>query len=434
MKRSDSFLDILGMVNDFIKNNKSDEQLADEFITLYKKGHSIDKIAKQYDYTLEKVKTIINQYVLSKESKTPTSYSNSKKHESTNDKKPELKISIDIVVDVINDGVDLEDVAKQYNITGTQLKDLIVFDGYKYYSFMNYWTKMNQEELCDFLAQELNQGFSTYELSAKYVKSNKDQITFANLVDSYLKKYKYKYDSKKNIWTKETIPSVEITTIVNELNKGQLLKEVAEKFNISDTNIRKDLKKHGYRLDRIFNIWTQEKRIDLVKKLDRDLTSGKVTKESLKRQGLNTNLLQVELGFGGFDENLDRNVQKNKIPNKQQTKTTEVVAPKKDAKIAKVKTSTVSQPVEEPIRQSEKNMTQYSPTKELSSKEVEILKEILLDWKQRKIESSGIDNNPAELNIYIDQEIFMQLTKTSEISGISKSLVIAKALKEYLKI
>jgi uncharacterized protein (DUF433 family) len=427
-------MDILGMVNDFIKNNKSDEQLAEEFITLYKKGHSINKIAKQYDCSLEKVKTIINQYGLTKESKTPTSFSNSKKHESNNDKKLELKISINIVVDVLNDGVDIEEVAKQYNITGKRLKELILFDGYKYYSFMNYWSKMNQEELCDFLVQELNQGYSPYDLSVKYVKSSKERLSFAHQVDRFLTRYKYNYNSTKKIWTKETIPSVDINTILNELNNGQLLKDVAEKFNTSDTNIRKDLKIHGYRFDRIFNVWTQEKRSELVKKLDRDLTSGKVTKESLKRQGLNTNLLQVELRFGGFDENLVRHVQKNKIPNKQQTKTIEEVAPKKDTKIASVKPNTVSQPVEVPITQSEKNKTQSSPTKELNSKEVEILKEILQDWRQKKIEASGIDNNPTELNIYIDQEMFMKLTNASEMAGISKSLVIARALKEYLKI
>jgi transposase len=434
MKRSDSILDILGMVNDFIKNNKSDEQLANEFITLYKKGISIDKIAKQYDYSLEKVKAVISQYGLTKGNKTLTDYSGSKKVDSKNSNIPELKISIDIVIDVLNDGVDLDEVSKQYNITGRRLKELILLAGYRYYSFMNFWTKMDQEEVIDYLVQELNQGYSLYDLSAKYIKTNKDRLSFVSRMESYLKKYKYNYNVKKKIWTKDTSPIIDITKIVNELNKGQLLKEVAKSVNISDTNIRRDLSNNGYRYDRIFNVWTQEKRSELVKKLDHDLTSGKVTKESLKRQGLNTNLLQVELRFGGFDENLVRHVQKNNPPSKQQTKTTEEVTSKKGTKSAKVKTNIVSRTVEESITQSEKNKTQTSPTKELSSKEVEILKEILQDWKLKKIETSGIDNNPSELNIFIDQELLMQLTKASEISGISKSLVIAKALKEYLKI
>lgn len=52
-------MDILGILNDYIKNNKSEKQLTYEIINLLNKGISIEKIAKQYEYTPEVVRNII---------------------------------------------------------------------------------------------------------------------------------------------------------------------------------------------------------------------------------------------------------------------------------------------------------------------------------------------------------------------------------------
>jgi hypothetical protein len=456
-KGVDRILDILGMVNDYIKNNKSDDQLAHEFIILINKGYTIEIIAKQYDYTPEKVKAIIDQSGLTKGTETQAVNSSSKMNESKTDNKPELKISIDIVIDVLNDGVDLDKIAKQYNISGRRLKELILLDGYRYYSFMNFWTKMNQEELIDYLVKELNQGFSLYDLSAKYVKNNKDRLSFVYRMESYLKRYKFIFNLKSKKWTRGDQPSPAVPQqpkidpkpiqkpiatpitlsnlkkIVIDLNKEIPIKDVAESFNTTPQSIRQDLKKNGYRYDRIFNVWTQEKRSDLVKKLASDLTNGRVTAETLKRNGLNTNLLEVELRFGGFDENIIRPVQKNKISSKQNNETTEVLKSIKNKENTIAKTKNMSQPLDEPAKSTEINRIPTSPINELSKKEVEILKEILFNWQQKKIEVSGLDNNPAEINIFIEQDLLIQLTKASEISGISKSLVIANALREYLK-
>ncbi|MEH7158968.1 hypothetical protein [Neobacillus drentensis] len=444
-------MDILGMVNDYIKNNKSDDQLAHEFKSLFNKGNSIEKIAKQYDYSPEKVRTIIDQSELSKSNselksgiEPKISTSSSKKEESIIDKKKELKISIDIVVDVLNDGVDLDEVAKQYNITGTQLKQQILLDGYRYNSFMNYWTKMNQEELVDYLVREVNQGYTLYDLSAKYVKTNKDRLSFVYKVESYLKKYKYQYNLTKKKWTRgdqptptgghskldsKPVPTTNLKKIVMELNKGIPMKDVVESLKITTNSLRQDLKKNGYRFDRVFDVWTQEKRSELVKKLDDDLSKGIVTIEDLKNRGLNTKILEVELKFAGFDDNLIRHVQKNKTP-KSFVENTKV---EKKALVNKLTSKVDTAKIQ--LHSELSTQSKYKPstnTELFSKEEVADLKEMINIWQQKKKESRLV-KDAKEINIYIEEDLLMQLTNASELSGISRSLVIANALKEYLK-
>ncbi|EWG08452.1 hypothetical protein, partial [Cytobacillus firmus] len=55
-------MDIIGILNDYIKNNKSDEQLAHEFASLLNKGQSMWKVSKLYDFKAEKVREIMDIY------------------------------------------------------------------------------------------------------------------------------------------------------------------------------------------------------------------------------------------------------------------------------------------------------------------------------------------------------------------------------------
>lgn len=50
----------------------------------------------------------------------------------------------------------IEDIGNQFNISPKDLQDLLLKNGYQYYVFMNYWTKMNRQELCEYLVNELN--------------------------------------------------------------------------------------------------------------------------------------------------------------------------------------------------------------------------------------------------------------------------------------
>ncbi|MFD0824435.1 ribbon-helix-helix domain-containing protein [Neobacillus sp. M.A.Huq-85] len=446
-------MDIIGILNEYIKNNKTEEQLASEFKTLLNKGYSIEKISKQYNVTPQQIKELLDkaQTTLNYNGidfKQDNSGNNQKKtnqtskldnnllySESKPDKSKELSNSLDLVVDVINDGVLLEQVAKEYNISPTKLKDLLAFNGFRYYSFMNYWTKMSKEELCEYLVKELNQGFSPYDLSRKYVKDNFDRITFVKNLEQYLKKYNYKYNLTKKIWSK---PTPKLSTIVKELNKGVSMKDVVESFNITTINLRQELKNNKYRFDRVFNIWTQDQRSELVKNLADELISGKITVRDLKERNLNTGLLEVELQFGGFDLNLSDKDNPLIKSNNQFHSAIEHVDDENERNMVDVLNTNATQKDDvlekksSPYKQINKPVSATS-TDIFNNEELTCLKEMIDQWEQRKNQKLQISSDSTEISIYIKKNLLFQLNKAAEHEGVSRSLLIEKALNVYLK-
>lgn len=100
--------------------------------------------------------------------------------------------------------------------------------------------------------------------------------------------------------------SQQLPTIVNELNKGLPMKEVAERFNVNASNLRLALKKYNFRYDYLFNIRTQDSRLNLVKELAYDLENEKVTLNELKEKGFDVTRIEVELKNSGFDFSKNR--------------------------------------------------------------------------------------------------------------------------------
>jgi hypothetical protein len=121
--------------------------------------------------------------------------------------KHELKINLDIIVEFLNDGIEIEDIGNQFNISPKDLQDLLLKNGYQYYVFMNYWTKMNRQELCEYLVNELNKGVTMYDLSGVYVKNKKDRINFVSKLQELLKFHEYSYNFSTKKWEKKMFHS-----------------------------------------------------------------------------------------------------------------------------------------------------------------------------------------------------------------------------------
>jgi hypothetical protein len=126
-------MDILGMLNDFIKDNKTDEQLAKEFIKLLNKGQSLEKIASLYEITPIRIKEIIkiagNKNDVSSDQVKYTNVNqltlNSDINNQTNDKLANKFRSL------LNRGHSIDGIAKQYEYPIEKVKEILISTGYK---------------------------------------------------------------------------------------------------------------------------------------------------------------------------------------------------------------------------------------------------------------------------------------------------------------
>lgn len=430
------------MLNDYIKNNKSDEQLAHEFASLLNKGQSMWKVSKLYDFRAEKVREIMDKhgYELnpyyqkwiqnekkmqqeSKETDTIQDIDNGNKIDSYTENKvigiDELKpnISVPKIVDLINDGIDIAAVGKQYNISYKEVLNILHVNGYKNYQFINKWSKQTERELIDSLVNELNTGITLYDLSGKYVKNNKDRIKFVSVLEQTLKENDYEYISKEHQWLKKE-KIVNIQLIVIELNKGIPMKTVAEQFKTSAANIRLALKKEDYRYDPLFKVWTKKRRKDLVNSLAEELRAGLISLVELKEKGINTEVLEIELRNSGQfpieEDNFDQKTEP--LSNTVENENTEM-----NTKVDTIHNSN-----------SYFSIDQKSKEEIFNKEEIEHLKEIIKYWEKKKGERTNTNAATTELTIYLEKEIVNKLTLASEKEGISRSLIIKKALENYL--
>ncbi|MGG3563166.1 hypothetical protein ABES03_16360 [Neobacillus rhizosphaerae] len=415
---------------------KNELQLAKDLAAQLNKGHSIGKLAKSYNYSEEKIKEILHNggytfYGFSRKWKR----SNEPKITNTSSNKTELKISIDIIVDLLNDGITLEQISKQYHIPIAELQSLLIRNGFKYYSFMNYWTKLDQEELCEYLVKELNQGLSIYDISGKYVKSNKERIAFVSYLENYLKVYRYSYNSHFKKW--ERMSSTEaLPLMIKELNNGNSIKNVARMFKTTVTNLQQELKKAHYRYDPLFKFWTKDNRNTLVRNLANDLYEGKVSFEDLKERNLNIKVIEIELKHSGVRyTTLDNQVDHKREISKKLISDNQLRRDLIKEELNKSPFITEQMLLDEDEEEKNDFKTLSSITKKqlelFDSEEVSTLKEIILSWKQKKSEESSIGNEKIETTIFMNSALLKQLTTTSEKKGLSRSRIIEDALKAY---
>jgi hypothetical protein len=473
MKRRNN-LDILGIVNEFINNNKSNEKLAIDIINLLNKGYSLQSISNKYNMSTEKVDEIIinENYIFNKSHQmwekdtqtmptSKTTPSNDSKKEIKNLESAnisnvtnELKINLDTIINQLNNGNEFNDVCKLYNITSVNLQVLLQKNNYTYFSFMNNWSKMSSKELCEHIVSKLNHGVTLFDLSGQYVKSNKDRLNFVSKTEQLLKSHNYTYHLSTKTWIKDettinnsTISKTildQLPLIVENLNTGLPLKEVADRYKMLPSNLRLELKKNDYRYDPLFKIWTKYSRYQLIKNIVLDLQESKISIEQLTKKGLNIKVLEIEFKRNGFhniinlfsDASMDNtsHVSINSSPSKEK----ELIEVHFNSKVEHADL-TESIPAE---RFEAKHLNPNLSTKGIppenksdlfNSEEVTKLKEIISYWEKKKEEELSIGNDSVELDILIKSSLLIRLTNASETEGLSRSRLIEKALEEYFK-
>lgn len=473
-------MDILGVVNDYINNKNSKEQLPSVLINLLNSGESIEKIAIDHNYEPEDILVIIqksgyaydpisqnwvlngtqNLDLLNVAGSIKENAENSKDDNSEVNKLPLLSNTntyeeqdivndIKTITDQINSGTPYEEICNKYNVTSPELHNILLSNGYQHYLFMNFWTRMNRKELCAHLVIELNKGYSLYELSERYVNSNHARITFVNKLQQLLNLYGYKYSLLSKTWTVkesnkniqeenkliETVEKVEIEhldSMVNDINLGIPMKSVAENNKIPLSNLRQVIK-NQYHYDGLFKIWTKEDRKTLLHNLSNELSLGNITLDELKKKDINIPLLEIELER--YRYNLYNKKHNNKIKesnNLNNNPETKNVLSESTTSIEITNKQTVIQIEPKNPSTSQGNECNNVVTSNIfSDQDISCIREIIDFWQQKKIEESRISNIKEPITIFLDDNTIRKLTFLSEKKGLSRSLIIDKALTLY---
>jgi uncharacterized protein (DUF433 family) len=464
-------LDILGLLNNYIKSNNNESQLAREFVTLLNNGQTLEKIAIKYDLPQEKIKEIIQKigYIFNKnknlweyteilrastkfgteeEIYTKMDIKEDDEKKVNNQQNRNKTISSDTIANLLNDGIEIGNICDQYDISSEELHHMLLIDGYNHFTFMNYWTRMTKQELSEYLVNELNKGITIYDLSEKYLKGNKDRINFVIKFEHLLKQHNYILNNSNNRWTKISTTQIpDIKIIIEELNSGMTIKNVCEKYSFPEKTLKQTLNVEKYKYDRVFMVWTKGQRKSLVKELANDLLKRKVTFQELKNKGLNVKLLEVELEFNGYKHILD---DKSLFIGEEFNEKTNLASEQmNESKNPFQSDKSLSNCIENQ-QNSEMHKTNHIKNEKsyvgdhhnenviekqiFNRTDLTRIKEMIEYWKLMKKEKESIKQEPVKLCIFIDPSILSNLNKFTEIEGLSRSLVIEKALINYFNI
>jgi hypothetical protein len=385
-------MDIVDLVNDFIDNRKTERASENSSST----PESSVGILKNIDYKLN--------------------------NNTTNMVKTNRNIQY--YADLVNQGEDPSKIEERFNLPYGLLEELLLANNFKFYSFMNYWTKLEEKELFNELILQLNTGNTLYDLSGKYLKGNKERLRFVSMVEKLLDRYHYSYNKSLKVWEEEEPNNKRgISLIVDELNNGKPLKEVASQFEVTPASLRISLKSANYRYDPLFKVWTLLTRKELVKNLAKDLDSGKVTLEELELRGYNLKELESELKYITTYAKLSHKSISNESSEEH------II----EAEVVINQLENDNKPITHPSPSSQEgNTTKVRESEKaipFTESEIKIIKDIISFWSEEK--ETYIQRK--EINVLIDSVLLENLNKTSEIEGLSKSKIIEKALIAYLK-
>lgn len=390
-------MDIVDLVNNFIDNRKTE-------ITP-------ENISSNSESTSGNVKTIDNEQNV----------------KSINGDKSNRNIQN--YADLVNQGVNPSNIEERFNLPYGKLEELLLANNFKYYSFMNYWTKLEEKQLFNEIVLQLNKGNTLYDLSGEYLKGNKERLRFVSMIEKLLDRYHYSYNISLKVWEEKKPKQKQgISLIVDELNNGKPLKEVASQFEVTPASLRLSLKSANYRFDPLFKVWTLKSRKDLVEQLANDLDSGKVTLEELKLRDYNIKVLEIELKyFTNTYTKLSTKGLSNDPSEENNIEPEDVILYQLgnyDKPIAHTSPSS-----QDNSTSKDREMEKALPQLHLTENEIKIVKEIISFWSEEK----ETDTQRKEINVLIDPALLDSLNKTCEYEGLSKSKIIEKALMAYLK-
>ncbi|MFD0824434.1 ribbon-helix-helix domain-containing protein [Neobacillus sp. M.A.Huq-85] len=246
-------MDILGMLNDFIKDNKTDEQLANEFLKLLNKGNSLEHIAKLYEIAPQRIREII------KNSGKPNSKSNEKNINTLPSFNKDLDNKNDIqlaakFISHLNKGLSIYDISKKFNFPVEKVKEILINTGYSNVITTNEEkTKLTAKtseipqkntktdlQLANEFVTLLYKGKSLeiiaelYEFPIEKIKEILSTNGYKNFMSSF---------EKRNQYTTVQLAD-ELAALLN--NKGNSIEKVAERHNLSTHQVKDILAIAGY--------------------------------------------------------------------------------------------------------------------------------------------------------------------------------------------
>lgn len=444
-------MDILNMINQYLKDKKSDDELASEFFSLLKRGESINQIAKQYELDHSKIQEILtkNGYsfnnILSRWEKSESSlnhhqpehtYYNSKtgtnseenyrlnksNHEETSNNESKIEKTNQVqpiplsLANMLNNGMSIEALCKKYNVTSSEIESALLADGFQYYSFLNHWTKKNSTNFSEELVKLLNHNGNTNALLNRFNIKPQKQNECIQEIKNFLKSNGYLYSYTNNAW-EMTATENRLPIIVAELNKTESLKEVAQKFNLTNISLRQLLKNNGYHYYGVLNIWTNKSDKKILEEIVEQLSNETLTLTQLAERNIDIVKLKQALIKEGIQYTKDA----TDIESKEIQKPIKELDDLKNQEALERNANHVVQESKQPRLQFQFN-----------EEDINSLKEMIQDWKKKKTEEQSINHDPVEINIYLPANLLAQITNIAEKDGMSRSMIISKALQDYL--
>jgi hypothetical protein len=191
-----------------------------------------------------------------------------------------------------------------------------------------------------------------------------------------------------------------VKVVVDTLNSGVGFSIAEKKFKMKKLEMRALLKKHHFKYNHLFDVWTDQPEEVLLSKLDEFIKSANITLfEYAKKKKLNYKELR------------------NRLDNLNGT-TAETVDFTTDSE---VNSATVSTEISKPDQPSSPIPLEKQPTAEAPAETKAILKKATLG------------DSIIEVPIFIDKEIFHKLNELSFINDTSVSSLVSNIVKDHIK-
>ncbi|GGC76479.1 hypothetical protein GCM10007216_03790 [Thalassobacillus devorans] len=340
------------------------------------------------------------------------------------------------------------EVAKEYGVSPESINKLLSQKGYRYNTFIEQWTKLTVKEVLEEIINEINDNSTLYDVSGIYFSNKSKRINFVDKLEKYFKKEGYFYSNKKKVWMKAVGP---VDHYVNDLNKGINMKDLAKRYNTTNAEIRLLLRKHRYRYERTFQIWTNKSERLLLLELIEDVNAKNTDLNEFLRskelefydliKKLEKYNIREKLIIPGTNDSIDfsANEKTNSLPDKKQE--SQIISPKNimnDALNLTHKSSIEQKTTQTEVENTNINGNKTAFNKEdfsnqvnkLSLEEINKLK-VIIKFHEDYI--SEKEKGKQEATFLLSNTTLQKLNSLADKKEINRSILLEEIITSYLK-
>jgi uncharacterized protein (DUF433 family) len=349
-------------------------------------------------------------------------------------------LNVESIIEKLNNNISIAVIARDLKVQIYDLNITLRDAGYRFDSFFYLWTKETETKLIENAVNQLKKGITLYDISNKYRKDKRLRLLFADELRRKIEALGYVRDQSSKKWIlnqqrvesiykkvdgfafKQDQPSHSIvnkteetsnskTKFINEisdkLNEGKSLKQIEEDMGIPATTLRMTLKNEGYKYDSFFKTWINVDRKVVLDKIAEEVSSNRNTIEGMaKTYHVEPSELEEQLKqIGNCSLHIGSQNEINKM--------NELDAP---------------HGITNKISNEPEKIDKINYKLKLNEEEYQLLKEILIERKNSKEESSG----KKGIKVYLRSEILEKMDELAEQNNMSKSRLIEKAFDHYL--